>query len=85
MPPGPIVGRDDRVLDAQAPQGVADLEGPRAAADDDERVVAGREGPLALAPPSVGAPQSAGLLLEHPVHDARMAHQELVEGRAGRG
>ena len=43
---GPVVGREDGVLDPEAAQRVADLERPGAAADDDQRVVARREGPL---------------------------------------
>src|SRR3990172_4464202 len=40
-----LVRGDERVVDAEAPQGVADLDAARTAAHDDQRVVAGRERP----------------------------------------
>ena len=48
------VARDDGVVDAQAAEAVADLDRPRAAADDDDRIVAGRERPLAWSAAAIG-------------------------------
>ena len=53
-----------------------------AAADDDDRVLAGRER-AGSAPPSVRGPQPAGLGLEHPVHHPRVGDQERLDARAG--
>ena len=61
-----------------------DLEAAGAAADDDDRVVAGRErtGRLGSTAPSVRGPQAAGLRLEHPEHDPRIRDEERLD-RAG--
>ena len=67
-------------------QRVRDLERAGSAADDDDRVVARREGRVARsAPPSVRRAQPARLGLEHPVHDPRMGDQEGLDARAGAG
>jgi hypothetical protein len=47
---GCLITRDDGMLDAEAGQAVARLQSARAAPDDDDRVVAGREGRVTHGP-----------------------------------
>ena len=77
--PGAVVLREDGVVDAEPAQPVARLQPAGSAADDDRRIVAGRERPvgaqlshrLVLRPPRLG--------LEHPEHHGRVLEEERLQ------
>ena len=88
MPPGRRIRRDHRVRHAVVLEAVRGLQTARAAADDDDGVLPGREGtlvrrPRGSAPPAVRVAQPPRLRLEHAVHDLGVVDHEALDGRAG--